>query len=35
MATIGMATIFMTPGYTLTVRRKSHVQYATTEFPVG
>ncbi|MFO7528120.1 MAG: TrkH family potassium uptake protein [Marinobacter sp.] len=25
----------LTLGYTLTVRRKSHVQYATTEFPVG
>jgi len=25
----------LTLGYTLTVRRKSHVRYATTEFPVG
>ncbi len=25
----------LTSGYTLTVRRKSHVRYATTEFPVG
>lgn len=25
----------LTLGYTLTVRRKSHVRYAPTEFPVG
>jgi len=25
----------LTLGYTLTVRRKSHIRYAKTEFPVG